>query len=133
MRRRVYFDSVLSEPIMVLKIYLKKFGMSLIVTAGYDLRNLAKGSVTIVILLTSLVWLPRSIKGDETIVALGIWAGFGTVMLQGVLALPSGIFISPGKLGALCGIFVLVEAAGRTIAMRAQEKVGGMFEISVPD
>lgn len=67
------------------------------------------------------------------IVALGIWAGFGTVMLQGVLAQPWLFLISPGKLGALCGIVVLVEAAGLSVAARLKEKVGGMFEISVLD
>lgn len=119
---RLYFNIVLSDPIAVLKIYAGKLGSSLLVAAGDDSRKLTKGGVAILILLTILIWSRRSPKGDEMIVALGTWAGFGTVMLQGVLALPAGGFISPGKLGALCGIVVLVEAVGRSVAVRLQEK-----------
>jgi hypothetical protein len=131
--RRLYFDIVLSDPITVLRIYVKKFGKALLIAAGDDSRDLVKESVTILMLLSILVWVRRSPKGDETIVAVGIWAGFGTLMLQGVLAQPWGHLISPGKLGAVCGIVVLLEAVGRSIAARLEEKVGGLFEFSVLD
>jgi len=122
--RRLYFNIVLTDPVAVLKIYAGKLGSSLLVAADNDMRKLAKAGLAILIILIIVVWLRRCLKSDETIVALGTWGGFGTVMLQWVLAQPFGGFISPGKLGALCGIIVLVEAVGRSVAVRLRENVG---------
>jgi hypothetical protein len=58
---------------------------------------------------------------EEITMLVVVWASFGVVLLQGVLAMPWHQFISPGKYAAICGFAVLGECAFRRLL---QEPIG---------
>jgi hypothetical protein len=108
----LYVRTISSSPGAAINVYMTKLRESL--------QLVVKNSMgwTLLALLLPLVVYRRYVEPRWLSTAFAVWLGFGMVILQGVLALPSSSFISPGTLGFLCGLAILAEMAIRVVLDR---------------
>jgi hypothetical protein len=113
--RNGYLRILTTEPLAVAKIYAGKLKDAVLEVTRSD-TPVRKALMSIAALVLSFAWLARSqprLSSIELGTLVAIWASFGMVLLQGVLALPAHQFISPGKYAAICGFVILGECVAR--------------------
>ena len=115
--RRGYFQIMLSDPLTIAQIYSGKLLESVIEVSRWS-KDGHKVSLAVAFSLL-LIAVPagrrRKPSMEEITMLVVVWASFGVVLLQGVLAMPWHQFISPGKFAAICGFAVLSECGFRRL------------------
>jgi len=106
----LYMQTVLNDPLVVAKIYVDKLRDSLLIISDRNYRRLNRVAALLIILLAAHFFLRRQGASRENLLLSAVWGMFAIVLLQGVLALPLLIFLSPGPLSVACGLAVLIAA-----------------------
>jgi hypothetical protein len=121
--RSGYVQIMLSDPLTIARIYCGKLLESVIEVSRRS-KDSHKVSLAVALSLLLIAVPARSRRKpsmEEITMLVVVWASFGVVLLQGVLAMPWHQFISPGKYAAICGFAVLGECAFRRLL---QEPIG---------
>ena len=115
--RNSYVRIVMTEPLQVARIYAQKLVDSLfeISQSSRPERKVTLAVLAFVLLIAVLARSRSRPTPEELGMLVAVWGSLAVVLLQGVLAMPAHLFISPGKYAAICGFAILSECVARRV------------------